>query len=90
MDGVRYKDYEIVLEPGAKLFVYTDGVSEAVNKNLNQFGTDRILEALRSSEEGSPREILETVEKAVHEYAGETPQFDDLTMMCVEYMGAMG
>ena len=90
MDGVRYRDYEIVLEPGAKLFVYTDGVSEAVNKNLNQFGTDRILEALRSREEGSPREILETVEKAVHEYAGETPQFDDLTMMCVEYMGAMG
>ena len=88
MDGVRYKDYEIVLEPGAKLFVYTDGVSEAVDRNLNQFGTDRILETLRSSEEGSPREILEAVNKAVREYAGGSPQFDDLTMMCVEYKGA--
>ena len=88
MDGVRYKDYEIVLEPGAKLFVYTDGVSEAADRNLNQFGTDRILETLRSGEEGSPREILEAVNKAVREYAVDTPQFDDLTMMCVEYMGA--
>ena len=88
MDGVRYKDYEIVLEPGAKLFVYTDGVSEAADRNLNQFGTDRILETLRSGEEGSPREILEAVNKAVREYAGDTPQFDDLTMMCVEYKGA--
>ena len=88
MDGVRYKDYEIVLEPGAKLFVYTDGVSEAVDRNLNQFGTDRILEALRSGEEGSPKEILEAVNKAVHEYAGNTQQYDDLTMMCVEYKGA--
>ena len=50
MDGVRYRDYEIQLEPGAKLFVYTDGVSEAVNKDLEQFGTERILESLRSSE----------------------------------------
>ena len=100
MDGVRYRDYEVALEPGAKLFVYTDGVSEsvnkeytdgvseAVNKDLEQFGTERILESLRSSEEGAPREILEAVSRAVNEFAGGAPQFDDLTMMCVEYRGA--
>ena len=88
MDGVRYRDYEIQLEPGAKLFVYTDGVSEAVNKDLEQFGTERILESLRSSEDGAPREILEAVSRAVNEFAGGAPQFDDLTMMCVEYRGA--
>ena len=87
MDGVRYRDYEIQLEPGAKLFVYTDGVSEAVNKDLEQFGTERILESLRSSEDGAPREILEAVSRAVNEFAGGAPQFDDLTMMCVEYRG---
>ena len=90
MDGVRYKDYEVMLEPGAKLFVYTDGVSEAVDRNLNQFGTDRILESLRSGEDGSPREILENVIKSVREFAGNTQQYDDLTIMCVEYKGAMG
>ena len=88
MDGVPYRDYEVKLEPGAKLFVYTDGVSEAVNESLVQFGTDRILESLRSSEEGTPREILEAVNHAVNEFAGDAPQFDDLTMMCVEYKGA--
>ena len=88
MDGVPYIDYEVKLEPGAKLFVYTDGVSEAVNESLVQFGTDRILESLRSSEEGTPREILEAVNHAVNEFAGDAPQFDDLTMMCVEYKGA--
>ena len=87
MDGVRYRDYEIQLEPGAKLFVYTDGVSEAVNKDLEQFGTERILESLRSSEEGAPREILEAVNQSVKEFVGGAPQFDDLTMMCVEYRG---
>ena len=87
MKDVRYKDYELTLEPGAKLFVYTDGVSEAVDRNLNQFSTDRILEALRSNEDRSPREILEAVNKAVHEFAGNTQQYDDLTMMCVEYKG---
>jgi serine phosphatase RsbU (regulator of sigma subunit) len=88
MDGVRYRDYEIQLEPGAKLFVYTDGVSEAVNEDLEQFGTERILESLRRSEEGSPEEILGAVVQAVKTFAGNTPQFDDLTMMCVEYRGA--
>ena len=88
MDGVPYRDYEVKLEPGAKLFVYTDGVSEAVNESLVQFGTDRILESLRSSEEGTPREILEAVNHAVNEFAGDAPQFDDLTMMCVEYKDA--
>ena len=87
MKDVHYKDYELTLEPGAKLFVYTDGVSEAVDRNLNQFSTDRILEALRSNEDRSPREILEAVNKAVHEFAGNTQQYDDLTMMCVEYKG---
>ena len=87
MDGVRYRDYEIQLEPGAKLFVYTDGVSEAVNKDLEQFGTERILESLRSCEEGAPREILEAVNQSVKEFVGGAPQFDDLTMMCVEYRG---
>ena len=87
MDGVRYRDYEVALEPGAKLFVYTDGVSESVNKDLEQFGTERILGSLRSSEEGAPREILEAVNHSVKEFVGGAPQFDDLTMMCVEYRG---
>ena len=81
MSGARYRDYQLWLEPGAKLFVYTDGVAESVDSKMEQFGTDRILESLRSSEEGTPREILEAVNHAVSGFAGDAPQFDDLTMM---------
>ena len=52
MDGVRYREYEIQMEPGTKLFVYTDGLSEATNGSTVQFGTDRTIDALRGREDG--------------------------------------
>ena len=87
MDGVRYRDYEILLEPGDKLFVYTDGVAEATNSAKELFGTDRMINVLQSREDGTPKEILDTVEQAVQEFAGTEPQFDDLTMLCLQYNG---
>ena len=87
MDGVRYREYEILMEPGAKLFVYTDGLAEAVNGELEQFGTERVIEALRGREDETPEVLLGTVNDAVKKFVGDAPQFDDLTMMCVEYKG---
>ena len=85
MDGARYREYEIQLEPGAKLFVYTDGLSEATNASTEQFGTDRTLEALRGREDGSPEELVGAVHDAVEAFVADAPQFDDLTMLCLEY-----
>ncbi|MBR3367363.1 MAG: serine/threonine-protein phosphatase, partial [Lachnospiraceae bacterium] len=85
MDGARYREYEIQLEPGAKLFVYTDGLSEATNASTEQFGTDRAIEALRAREDGSPEELVGAVHDAVDAFVAEAPQFDDLTMLCLEY-----
>ncbi len=87
MDGVRYREYELQLEPGTRLVVYTDGVPEATDAGNNLFGTDRMLEALRSREDGTPEEILETVKNAALAFTGSAPQFDDLTMLCLEYHG---
>lgn len=87
MDDVRYRDYTLYLAPGSKLFVYTDGLTEAVNSSLEQFGVQRILEALHQREEGTPEEILAAMNGAVKTFIGEVPQFDDLTMLCVEYKG---
>lgn len=50
-------------------------------------GMDRLTQALRRSENGSPKEILESIEREVELFVGEAPQFDDLTMMCVHYIG---
>ena len=88
MDGARYRDYEILLEPGARLFVYTDGLTEATNASTEQFGTERILAALRGCEDGSPEELLGAVNNAIKAFVAEAPQFDDLTMLCVAYTGS--
>ena len=87
MSSARYRDYQLWLEPGAKLFVYTDGVAEAVNSSMEQFGTERILETLRRTGDEPPKKIVAAMNRAVKEFGGDEPQFDDVTMLCVEYKG---
>ena len=87
MEGIRYREYELQLLPGTKIFVYSDGVPEANNQAEELYGTDRMIAALQSCEEEPPQRILETVRKNIDEFAGEAPQFDDLTMLCIHYKG---
>ncbi|MBR6259492.1 MAG: serine/threonine-protein phosphatase, partial [Oscillospiraceae bacterium] len=87
MEGLKYKEYEIQLSPGGKLFLYTDGVAEATNASEELFGTDRMIDALRSAENGTPQQVLEEVSRAVSGFVKDAPQFDDLTMLCLEYKG---
>lgn len=87
MEFARYKEYEIQLYKGDKIFVYTDGVPEATNKDKQLYTTDRMIEALNSNPEGNPKEILKTVRASVDQFVGVAEQFDDLTMACLEYKG---
>ena len=87
MEGMRYKEYEIRLEPGSKLFVYTDGVAEATNAENELFGTDRMIDALNTAPDVPPQEILKNVRASVDAFVKEAEQFDDLTMLCMEYNG---
>ena len=86
-EGIKYREYELMLEPGSKLFVYTDGVAEAMNAKSEQFGTKRMLEALNASPDTSPQEALKNVRDAINRFTGDAEQFDDLTMLCFEYIG---
>ena len=90
MDGVRYREYELALEPGSSLFVYSDGLPEANNSEEELFGMDRTLAALNEAPDAEPQEVLRTVRCAVDAFVGEAPQFDDLTMLCVRYYGNSG
>ncbi|MBQ9428210.1 MAG: PP2C family protein-serine/threonine phosphatase [Clostridia bacterium] len=85
MRGIKYKEYSLMLEPGAKLFLYTDGVPEATNADNQLFGTERMLEALNSNTEADPEQILNSVRAAVDHFVNRAEQFDDLTMLCMEY-----
>lgn len=87
MDGVRYKEYKIMLDPGSRLFVYTDGVAEATNAENELFGMDRILEALNTDTGASPMATMQNVRNAVSAFVKDAEQFDDLTMVCLEYKG---
>ena len=87
MDGVKYKEYEIMLKPGAKLFLYTDGVPEATNSGQELFGSERLLEALNSEGSATPEQVLENVRAHVDAFVKQAEQFDDLTMLCLEYKG---
>ena len=87
MDYARYREYELQLDPGAKVFLYTDGVAEATDAKNQMFGTDRMVQALRTRENGSPEEIQAAVRCAVQEFVDTAPQFDDLTMLCLQYNG---
>ncbi len=88
IEGMCYDEYELQLEPGAKLFVYTDGVPEATNAQGELFGTERMLAALDAQSDASPRDILKNVRAAVDDFVNDAEQFDDLTMLCVEYKGS--
>ena len=84
MEGIRYGEYEIMMQPGDKLFVYTDGVPEAMDADHQLFGTDRMIEALNTDPASSPEQILGNVRAAVDHFVKDAEQFDDLTMLCVE------
>ena len=87
MENMKYVDYEITMEPGSKIFVYTDGVPEATNKDNEMFGTERMIDALNIDPKASPIDLLFLVKQSVDSFVGQAEAFDDLTMLCVEYHG---
>ena len=87
LEGIHYRSYEMHLEKGDKLFLYTDGVPEANNEHNELFGMDRMLQVLNETVGQSPEAVLKHVKDKVNEFAGAAPQFDDLTMLCLEYAG---
>ena len=87
LEGMKYPEYEIRLEPGDKLFLYTDGVPEAADAEEQLFGLDRMLEALNEAPDSPPQEILKNVRRATDRFVKDAEQFDDLTMLCIEYNG---
>ena len=86
--GMRYQELEIDLTPGAKIFLYTDGVPEAHNAADEMFGLERMVQALNEGREKSPEELLRHMRKAVDAFVQDAAQFDDLTMLCLEYKGS--
>ncbi|MCR5218104.1 PP2C family protein-serine/threonine phosphatase [Treponema sp.] len=80
-EKVKYRNNRVDFKPGDRLFLYTDGVTEAENSSQQLYGEERLLEYLRAIHKDSPRELLEALRSNIEEFSGDAPQFDDITML---------
>ena len=87
MGGVNYREGEMTLKPGSRIFLYTDGVPEATAADKSMFGMERMEETLNNIKDDSPEGIVSGIKDAVAEFVGEAEQFDDLTVLCLSYEG---
>ena len=90
MEGTEFKDREFKLNPGDRIFVYTDGVPEATNQKDELFGTDRMLASLNQHSEASLQDILTQLQDDIDIFAEGAMQFDDITMLVFDYRGESG
>ena len=86
MDGIAYAPREISLVPGDSLFLYTDGVTEALDPKNELYGDDRLLMALRAIESPEPESVCNIVRAAVTAFAAGAPQADDITVLSIKYV----
>ncbi len=87
MEGVKYKMQTVELKPGDRVYLYTDGVTEATDANNELYGEDRLLNALNAKEFYSMEELCKYVKADVDAFVGDAPQFDDITMLGFEFVG---
>ncbi|TWI73062.1 sigma-B regulation protein RsbU (phosphoserine phosphatase) [Desulfobotulus alkaliphilus] len=87
MEDMPYQTLEIQLEPDDTLFVYTDGVTEAMDTEQALYSDPRLVRTLSGTHGKSPREIIELIEKDVAAHVGRAEPSDDITMLCLRYAG---
>ena len=87
MQGLNFRQHEFQLNPGDALFVYTDGVPEATSASKELFGDERMLRVLNVHKGASPEELLPAMHREIDAFVGDAPQFDDITMLMLEYKG---
>ena len=87
MPMMQYTQGELQLNPGDTLFLYTDGVTEATDANEELFGEARLLETISAHPTDKPQDMIAAVKDAIDGFVKEAPQFDDITMLAVQYKG---
>lgn len=87
LEGFEYRLESFTLDRGDTLFLYTDGVTEAMNPADELFGNERLRDCLRALREKAPRDVNETIIEDVRRFADDAPQSDDITVMTIRYTG---
>ena len=84
-EEVKYGMTETYMQSDSTIFLYTDGLTEAMNSERKQFGIKRVKETLAICTDKHPQELLTAVSEAVHGFVGDAEQSDDLTMLAIRY-----
>ncbi len=84
MSGWQFSLQHLQLKPGECLFLYTDGLNEAEDINLSQFGMERMVDVAKSASK-QPKALIDTMSASVAEFVGDAEQNDDLTMLAIQY-----
>lgn len=79
----RYPTHSAPFQPGDRLFLYTDGITEALNPQREQFSEQRLQQVLREAHSDSPAELIDRVVQAVRRFSAGAPQSDDITALAV-------
>ncbi len=87
MEDTLYQSQSFDLKTGDSLFLFTDGVTEATNSRDELFGDKRLLETLERGGDLKPAETCAFVKKSIDDFVQDAPQFDDITMLTVKYIG---
>ncbi|MDD2336926.1 MAG: SpoIIE family protein phosphatase [Geobacteraceae bacterium] len=87
MEGITYRCEQLLLEPGDSLFLYTDGVTEAMNTREEIFSDERLERNLSAVQGRDLRENVERIMASIRAFCGEAPQSDDITIMMIHYKG---
>lgn len=85
--NLPYTDREFILHPGDKIFVYTDGITDAINKENKRFGEDALVTALNELADKDPKATIDGISQKVNSFSEGATQFDDITMCAFIYYG---
>lgn len=87
MEDIPYEKGSLKLDPGDVIFLYTDGITEAADKNEQLYGEESLKNVLHSLVYYSPEQICQHVKENVDHFVGDAPQFDDMTMLAIRWKG---
>ena len=86
IDGFKYEKQSFELKPGEKIYLYTDGVTEATNKNHELYSEQRLVDAINDLSNKTPKEICRGIIESVNIFVGDAEQADDITMLCFQFI----
>jgi serine phosphatase RsbU (regulator of sigma subunit) len=84
IEDVKFAEKTVRLQKGDTIVFYTDGVTEAVNEDFDEFGLERLIQVVRSTSDRNTESIINSITEAIADHAGNTPQFDDITLVVMK------